>query len=150
MNVAQGTQKSNQRLTALEQRKIGASGTVVGAVTEHLQDNIGAAENLSAAGDDLCTLGLVIRVGIACRNARAGFDHDFHAGLGEIRNHTRHQGHTPLSRKDFAGNTDNHLPTSVRDPIIGQQLKRSILRSGPGKSSVEDVMIPEDTFRIVS
>ena len=56
MNLAQRPQKADQHLAAAEQRKVGFAGAIIRAVTQHLHDYVGGAENLSTAGENFAPL----------------------------------------------------------------------------------------------
>ena len=111
--IAQRPQEADQRLALAQQRQIGLAGHVVGAVTENLQHDVGRAKDLGALGHDLGAFVDVVRIGIAGLDAGAGFDDDFQSRLFKVGDYCGHKRDAPLSRKDLAGNTDNHEASSL-------------------------------------
>ena len=82
-HIAERPQESDENLIAMKQRKVGAAGPVVGAVGQHLDDDVRHAKNLGTLGDNLRTFGHVFGIRVAGLSARARFHDNFHARFCE-------------------------------------------------------------------
>ena len=108
LHVAERPQEADQDLAPPQQRKIGLAGHVVGAVTQHLKNDVGRAKYLGALGHDLGALGDVVGIRVAGFDAGAGFNDDFQSGFFQVGNDCRYERNPPLPWKGLAGNTDDH------------------------------------------
>src|SRR5208337_182848 len=86
---------------------------VVGAITEHLQNDLRYVKDLGTVRKDLAASADVLRVGISGFQPSTSFQHDFETGLGKIRDYRRYKRYAPLSRKAFSGNTNYHEASSL-------------------------------------
>ena len=71
-------QKSDQDLPAAQQRQVSPASTIIGAIRQHLDDDVSGAEDISAAGQNLRPLVGVVGVGIAGLHAGSGLHRHFH------------------------------------------------------------------------
>ena len=134
LHIAEGAQEADQDLAPPQEREVGAAGHFVGAVTQHLQDDVGRGEHFRPLGDDLRAPGGVLRIGVAGFDAGAGFDDDFQSGFLEVGNGRRYERNPPLPWKGFAGNTDDHggflcFPAQSGELSILEQIGNSCNRS---------------------
>ena len=53
LHAAQRPQETDQHLPPAQQRKVALPGLVVGAIAQHLHDDVGGGEDLFAAGGNL-------------------------------------------------------------------------------------------------
>ncbi len=113
VDVAQRTQEADQHLAAPQQRQILLAGAVVGAVRQHLQNNVGLGEHLCAINCKRCPLGRVFGIGIAGFDTSPGFEDYVQSSFFKIGNDCGYKRDPPLPRKDLAGNTDQHEGAST-------------------------------------
>ncbi len=112
----EGPQKSDERLAAAHQRKIGFAGDVIRSVAQHLHHNVGGAEHGGAIGHNLRALFDVHRVGIAGLLASAGFDDDFESRLDEVGNGYGNERDPALSGIAFFRNSNDHAALILSVP----------------------------------
>ena len=105
---AEGTEKSDQQLTAAHEREIGLAGDIIGAIAEDLHNNVSSGEYRGAIRQDLSAFFYVSCIGIAGLVAGAGFDDDLHARFGEHRDDGGNQRNAALSGITFFGDSNNH------------------------------------------
>ena len=115
VHVAQRPQEPDQYLAAAIERHIRLAGLIIGAVAQHLDNDVGSAKDLGPVGYDLGALVDVVRVGISGLDSRSRFDDDLQACFDQVRNHRRYQRNPPFPREALPGNTDNHAASSQRD-----------------------------------
>ena len=109
---AERTKKSDEHLVATKQRKIGFAGSVVGAVTQNLGDDVSSAKDVRALRENLRALGEIFGVEITRFGARASLNDHFQARFCQAGNGRRNERYAPLPRETFSGNTDNHEASS--------------------------------------
>ena len=110
-----GRRKPIRTWSRRKQGKVVLAGPVVRAVAQHLDDDVGRAEDLGAVGQDLGALGGVFGVGIAGLGAGPRFHDDLEAGLHQVRNHRGDQRHAALAGKALSRDSDDHETGSDRE-----------------------------------
>ena len=127
------------RLTSglAEQREVGLSVDVVGAIAEDLSDDVRFGEDCGAVGDG-CAFFCVLRVGVSGGCAGSGFYYYFKACFRQRGNDDGDEGYAALAGIVFFGDADDHAISSffnwntVALSTINVTLQlRRILVSGP-------------------
>ena len=103
---------------AAQKRKIGCAGDIVGAVAEHLDDDICRAKHGRSIRENLRALFDVVGVPVTRFNPAPSLDDNFKTGLDQARHDHGNQPHAPFTGITFSRNADNHfvifLKTNVK------------------------------------
>ena len=105
-------EEADDDLIGAELREIFGAGFVVRAGTEDLDDDVGGAENFGAVGNYFCAFGGVVGVGISGFDSGAGFDDDFEANFGEVREGGWDKCDATFPGERFSGYTNDHRGAS--------------------------------------